>query len=242
MNEPAVSALHSSFIGHPSSLRVVLHTPDVVGERMAGPGIRAWHLAGELAKRFPTTLIARREGDLPCNASVRVVGHGTGDAADALREADVLVGQPARRFRRHRRGQRIVYDLFDPVLLELREMYGRKPSMRQRVHLEAERWRIRRALAQGDLLMVAFGKQRELYRGAKGPIIEVPFGCVGAPALGRAAEGGSARTGPPIVLWGGGTWEWLDPKTAVDAVIAANRAGVPCKLLFLGRARPNRHV
>src|SRR5437763_16793014 len=102
MNEPAVSAPHSSFILPPSSFRVVLHTPDVVGERMAGPGIRAWHLAGELAKRFATTLIARREGDLPCNASVPVVARGTRDAAEALREADVLVGQPARGFRRQR--------------------------------------------------------------------------------------------------------------------------------------------
>src|SRR2546430_5965250 len=40
---------------------VVVATPDVVGKRMAGPGIRAWHLADELAKHFPTTLIAQLE-------------------------------------------------------------------------------------------------------------------------------------------------------------------------------------
>ncbi len=214
-------------------MRVAVHTPDVVGERMAGPGIRAWHLATELSKHFSTTLVARREGELPGDAAFRVIRRGTSDAARALRSADVLVGQPARGFRRLRRRQRIVYDLFDPVLLELREMYGRAPSMRQRVHLQAERWRLRRALGEGDLLMVGFARQRELYCRARGPIIEVPFGADGAGSKGKRED---------IILWGGGTWEWLDPRTAVDAVMAVNQAGVPCKLLFLGRARPNRHM
>jgi len=44
-----------------------------------------------------------------------------------------------------------------------------------------------------------------------------------------------------IILWGGGTWEWLDPATAVEAVVAANQRGIDCRLLFLGRSRPNRH-
>jgi glycosyltransferase involved in cell wall biosynthesis len=220
-----------------------VHTPDVVGERMAGPGIRAWHLAAELAKHFPTTLVARREGALPGDADFSVIPRRTPDAARALEDADVLVGQPARGFRRLRRRQRVVYDLFDPVMLELREMYGRSPSVRQRIHLEAERWRIRRALAAGDLLMVAFARQRDLYGRARAPIIEVPFGVDGWQlAVGREKELPTVNGQPPTVLWGGGTWEWLDPKTAVDAVIAVNDAGVPCKLLFLGRSRPNRHM
>jgi glycosyltransferase involved in cell wall biosynthesis len=150
-----------------------------------------------------------------------------------MRAADVLVGQPARGFRRLRRRQRMVYDLFDPILLELRETYGRSPSMRQRVHLQAERWRLRRAISEGDLLMVAFAGQRELYRRARAPMIEVPFGADGTPSRGKRED---------IVLWGGGAWEWLDPRTAVEAVVAANQAGVACKLLFLGRSRPNRHI
>ena len=42
-------------------LSITVSTPDVVGTRMAGPGIRAYHLACELAKHFPTTLIAQFE-------------------------------------------------------------------------------------------------------------------------------------------------------------------------------------
>jgi len=99
-------------------------------------------------------------------------------------------------------------------------------------------------LNDGDLLMVAFAKQRELYKKARAPIIEVPFGVTLTPpsaTLSRLAGEGRGE-GLPIIIWGGGTWEWLDPRTAVDAVIAVNQAGVACKMLFLGRSRPNRHL
>src|SRR6059058_1177292 len=72
-------AEHSSFLVHPSSFRVAVVTPDVVGPRMAGPGIRATYLARELGKHFPTTLVA----------------HGSTDARRVIREASVLIGQPA---------------------------------------------------------------------------------------------------------------------------------------------------
>ncbi|MEA2337912.1 MAG: hypothetical protein QOE82_1919 [Thermoanaerobaculia bacterium] len=212
---------------------VVVITPDVVGERMAGPGIRAWHFAAELAKHFTTTLVCQREGELPGDAEFRVAERGSAGALVAMKAADVVIGQPARGLRRQRRGQRVVYDLFDPVLLELREMYGRHPSMRQRVHLVAERRRVQRAVSDADLLIVAMAKQQELYRKAKAPIIEIPFGAETAETTGRREN---------IILWGGGTWEWLDPATAVEGVVEANRRGVDCRLLFLGRSRPNRHT
>jgi len=214
-------------------LRVVVHTPDVVGERMAGPGIRAWHFADELSKHFDVTLVARLEGNPPEVAQFALVEKGSNAARRALHDADVLLGQPARGFRRQRKAQRIVYDLFDPVLLELREMYGKSPSIRQRVHLAAEKSRVRNALREGDLLLVATPKQRELYK--KQDALIVPFGAEIPP---KSQE----LRAESLVLWGGGTWEWLDPKTAVEATVKLNRDGVPCRLLFLGRSRPNRSM
>src|SRR5437763_7727697 len=105
----------SSFIVHRSSFEVVVATPDVVGERMAGPGIRATYFARELAK-------------IP-NVNVTLVSRGDPNAGRIFRRADVLVGQPARGFFKRRRGQRIIYDLFDPLVLELRELYGAAPSL-----------------------------------------------------------------------------------------------------------------
>jgi glycosyltransferase involved in cell wall biosynthesis len=231
---PAFTSRAASIIVRPAML-VVVQTPDVVGERMAGPGIRAWHLAAELARHFETRLIAKHEGDLP--DGMPVLDRGSAEAERVLREADVLVGQPARGFGRRRRSQKIVHDLFDPTVLELRELYGSAPSWRQRVHLTAEWWRLADALMRSDLLMCAAAKQREFYgklQSSDTPWIEVPFGIDLAET--RVCE----KPKDNIVLWGGGVWEWLDPGSAVDAVVALNRRGVRAKLLFLGRGRPNR--
>jgi glycosyltransferase involved in cell wall biosynthesis len=216
---------------------VVIHTPDVVGDRMAGPGIRAWHLATQLSKHFPTRLIAKLEGEGP--AGVTAVEHGSREAAAALREADVLVGQPARGFGKRRPGQRIVYDLFDPTVLELRELYGHAPSPRQRVHLAAEWWRLSSALIRADLLMCAARRQRDFYQRLQSSDtnwIEVPFG------IDLAETRVCAKPKDNVVIWNGGVWEWLDPATAIDAIVRVNADGVRAKLLFLGRARPNRDL
>ena len=236
-------------------LHVVVATPDAIGVRMAGPGIRALYLARELAAVASVTLVARRgepelevaeffrgaSGPLP-----RLVERGTPAAVRALREADVLFGQPARGFRRYRRGQKIVYDLFDPLVLELRELYGTSPSLRQLVHLAAEWSRLTFALRHADLLVCAAPKQREFYgrlQPGETGWIEVPFGVdldEAGPAAVPSAHTPSASARENLVLWGGGVWEWLDPATAVEAITALNREGLRCRLLFLGRTRPNQ--
>ncbi|HEY0142558.1 MAG TPA: glycosyltransferase [Thermoanaerobaculia bacterium] len=218
-------------------MSVVVHTPDVVGDRMAGPGIRAWHLARELGKHAPTLLIAKHEGETP--GGVTILQHGSAEAKQAMRDARVLVGQPARGFRRRRREQRIAYDLFDPTVLELRELYGSSPSPRQRIHLAAEWWRLSEALMRADLLVCAARKQRQFYemlQSNDARWIEVPFG------IDLADAKACAKPQDNVVVWGGGVWEWLDPATAIDAVLRVNRDGVRCRLLFLGRARPNRNL
>ena len=180
---------------------------------MAGPGIRAFHFAEELRTHFETTLLSQ------------------GSPRDVLRGASVLIGQPARGFHRMRRGQRVIFDLFDPVLLELRELYGAHPTPPQRLHVLAEGWRVRRALATGDLFICATPQQRELYPSVADRVIEVPFGV--------EQNGPAVTPRDNVIVWGGGTWEWLDPASAVTAVKKLNGEGVQCRLLFLGRSRPN---
>ena len=202
---------------------------------MAGPGIRAWHLSLELSKIAPTTLIAKIDGE----GYPGVVAHGSDEAKRLLKTAAVLVGQPARRFRRARRGQRIVYDMFDPTVLELRELYGSAPSIRQRVHIAAEWSRLCFALETADLLVAASPQQRRFYaqlQSSDAPWIEVPFG------IDLADTKVCAKPQDNVVIWGGGVWAWLDPATAIEAVHRVNAEGVRCKLLFLGRMRPNRVV
>jgi glycosyltransferase involved in cell wall biosynthesis len=215
-------------------VQVVVHTRDVVGDRMAGPGIRAFHLAEELRKHFPTTLISQSESGV-----VKASGPDGVGASDALRSADILIGQPARGFRRRRRAQRMVYDLFAPNVLELRELYGNSPNLMQRKHLAAEWWRLAYALTAADLLICGVAKQREFYaklQAGDAPWIEVPFG------IDLEETQACEKPRDNVAIWGGGLWEWLDPGTAVDAMVRLNDEGLRAKLLFLGRARPNREL
>ena len=217
--------------------KVVVRTPDVVGKRMAGPGIRAWQIARALSRHFSTSLVGRPEGQLP--DAFPIIATGSDAERDVLRDADVLIGQPARGFRRRRREQRVIYDLFDPLVLELRELYGSSPSMRQRVHLFTEWSRLTYALRNGDALMIAAPQQRDFYgslRSSDAPWVEVPFGI--DPVETRVC----AKPQDAVVVWGGGLWEWLDPATAVDAVLRLNQRGIRARLLFLGRGRPNPTV
>jgi glycosyltransferase involved in cell wall biosynthesis len=218
---------------------IVVETPDVVGERMAGPAIRAWHLAHELAAVAPTSLVAKVEGTPIATGKVKLLARGSDEAARAMRDADVLVGQPARGFRKMRREQRVAFDMFDPTVLELRELYGSAPSLRQRIHLGAEWSRLCYALEMADLLICAAPQQKKFYaqlQSGDAPWIEVPFGVDLAET--RACE----KPKDNVVIWGGGVWAWLDPNTAIEAVHRVNASGVRCKLLFMGRSRPNRDL
>jgi glycosyltransferase involved in cell wall biosynthesis len=221
---------------------VVVATPDVVGARMAGPGIRAWNIARQMAKVAPTTLVAKveeRDSSLSSQLGMTMLDKDSPEARNAIHDAAVLIGQPARRFRKRRRDQRIVFDLFDPTVLELRELYGTWPSLRQRIHLAAEWWRLSEALMVADLLMCAAPRQRRFYQSLQSGDanwIEVPFG------IDPAEISSCAKPPSNLIIWGGGVWEWLDPKTAVDAVLALNHDGLDCNLLFLGRTRPNRDL
>jgi glycosyltransferase involved in cell wall biosynthesis len=215
--------------------KVVVQTPDVVGERMAGPGIRAFHLARELGRHVPVTLVASNPASDFDGDGFTLLAHGSPGARDAVREAAVLIGQPARGFRRRRHTQRVVYDLFDPTVLELRELYGNAPSLRQRVHLAAEWWRLTQALGRADLLVCATPGQRAFYQRLQtndAPWIEVPFG------IDLAETKACSKPAGNIVVWGGGVWEWLDPATAVEAILRVPDAS----LLFLGRVRPKGGV
>lgn len=216
-------------------MRVVIVTPDQVGRRMAGPGMRAHHFAEELSKHFDTTLIASWSDGFD-SGSYRAAEIRSDEAADVTRSADVVIAQPSRFVLKNVRSrQRLFFDLFDPVVLELRELYGSRPTLRQRIHVTAEWWRLLRALGRGDVLITASPRQRMFYDSvcrSRGEWLQIPFGVEDAP------EPSMPKDDPPSILWGGGVWAWLDPMLAIDAVSEVNRRGTRCQLVFLGGQRP----
>jgi glycosyltransferase involved in cell wall biosynthesis len=223
---------------------VVVVTEDVVGARMAGPGIRAFHFASELSRRFDTTLVARFEGETGSEERFKRTDYDSADGLETIEQAAVAIGQPGRRILRARRGKPAIYDLFDPVVLELEEM-RRGEGLRGRIHRAMESRRLIQALEQGEKLIAATDQQRDLYSGIAfsaglRPVddrwLAVPFGVPheDPPAVERAI--------PPIVLWNGGVWPWLAPETAVETIEEVNRRGTQALLVFMGTRRPNARV
>lgn len=225
---------------------IAVFTPDVVGARMAGPGIRAYQFARELARHFPTTLIAQLVDFDRADEKFTAFDARETAASAQLRRAEVVIGQPGRELLSLGKA-RLIFDLYDPVVLELQELYSAGATIAQKLHLRREWGRLHAALRRGHVLIAATPRQRDFYAGVYAVAdgiapdwasrwIEVPFGIdeeeppAPDPLLGA---------GPPLVLWGGGTWEWLDPETAIRAVTELNRRGVPSRLLFLGGKRPN---
>lgn len=227
---------------------VVVATPDVVGRRMAGPGIRAYHLARELARHFETTLIADLQDLDLDHQGFDVVQRGSRAASRAFGRANVVIAQPFRDvIDKASRNQRLVFDLFDPVVLELPELAPYRSRVRQAIHTRQEWGRLLFALRQGDLLICANRRQQDFYTGVRAAAdprrmvpadrwIEVPFGVEERMPEAVPEESQQSR---PLVLWGGGIWPWLDPEAAVDAVVRLNGRGIDCRLQFLGTRRPN---
>jgi glycosyltransferase involved in cell wall biosynthesis len=239
--------------------RVLFISPDAVGDRMAGLGIRYTELAAALAGDADVTVATGAAGTT--SGGVRVVAYEPHAPAALRREigrADAIVAPPQwpliTRWMR-RSGARLIFDLYDPETLETLELFaGRRRLRRAMVALTIDR--LHDALRSGHHFMCASESQRDLWIGAllaarlltpaaydrdptlRSVLDRVPFGVPPAPphagAPGIRAAFPQIAPSDEIVLWNGGIWRWLDPATAVRAVarLAERRPGV--RLVFMG--------
>lgn len=243
---------------------VLVLSAEPVGDRMAGPAIRAAELARALAAEHDVTLAAPAAGDGADSftAGVRRLGAGFEDyelLVRAAREHDVVVAQelpPTLLGTLARLPVRLVLDLYNPIVIEVLEAVAARPPRAQR---RIQALIAGRALAQcavADLVLCASERQRDLWLGgmALGGLIEldayrrdpglrslvdvVPFGIPEGPP---PAATGAIRAAFPaigaderILLWAGGIWSWLDPATPMRAMSRLDAA----HLVFMGTGRP----
>ena len=182
--------------------RVLVLSSEPVGERMAGPAIRAVELARVLAPHHDVTLdapegrpTALKNGRiLPrgCSATsrqdasaipsgVRLLSAGFSDyerLVEAARRHDVVVAQelpPTLLGRLADLPARLVLDLYNPIVIEVLEAVAAKPARAQR---RIQGLIAARALAQcavADLVLCASERQRDLWLGGMtlGGLIEL---------------------------------------------------------------------
>lgn len=245
---------------------VLLISHDLVGPKMAGPGIRYYHLARVLAREFPVILAV--PGDtvaesLPAAFQLKPYQRGQWPSLAPLVEgarAVIFPSDSATEFPELGQSQvPLVVDGYDPLFAEWLELN------RHRSDFEAQSAiRLRDLTHQylvGDFFICASERQRDWWLGlleANGRINPytfredasfralvdvVPYGLPdGLPDHTHNVIKGvwpGIQAGDRLVLWGGGLWPWFDPQTAVRAVAQIREHQPEVKLIFPGTRHPN---
>ncbi|GIW01802.1 glycosyltransferase family 4 protein [Roseiflexus sp.] len=246
-------------------MRLVIISHDTVGQRMAGPGIRAWELARVLALHADVTLLAPQPIDLVA-PGVRTGHFILGNSAslvEYLRQADVILANgflleshPELADAR----QPLILDMYDPTVLENIELFRTASLPERQDRARRDIALLNRQLTAGDLFLCATERQRDLYLGAlmaagritpdrvdADPLLHnlvtvVPFGLPATPPV-RTGPGirgvipGIGKT-DPIILWNSGMWDWLDPLTLIHAMKQVVTAIPNARLVFLAGKHP----
>lgn len=249
-----------------SKLLIVSH--DVVGERMAGPGIRYWEMAHAMSDRLEVTLLA--PGNAPAGEGIDTGAYTSGQwasLAPAASQADVLLfsGDLLAIFPELAVcGKPLVLDIYDPHTFETLHIHAALPPAKQMVAYLDRVDILRRTALAGDFFICASLRQRNYWLGildvcgranaynySADPTLRrlidvVPFGLPSQPPRGGdpiikgvvPGIGYSDR----VILWGGGLWEWLDPLTLVRAVGQLTSRYPNIRLVFFSARHPNPEV
>jgi glycosyltransferase involved in cell wall biosynthesis len=243
---------------------VLIVSHDVVGPRMAGPGIRYRELARVLSRHFEVTLAVPGDTHLPSTdfhvwSYVPAQWESLIPAAERAQVillcGDVLAWFP----KLEQAGVPLIVDGYDPHTLETLELFVGTPELEQR-HQEREHILYAQCRA-GDFFICASERQRDWWLGlleaagrinvhtyGEDPSLRrlvdvVPFGL--PPSLPRRTrpvlKGVWPGIGPEdkVILWGGGLWQWLDPLTAIRAAARIQEQRSDVKLVFPGTRHPN---
>lgn len=245
--------------------KVLLVSADTVGPSMAGPGIRYWELARQLARDAEVVLAVPNVPALTA-PGFRIERYRPWSLQRLVRWADVVVCQG---FRfplavLQLAGKIVVVDLYDPVPLEILEHYRDAPRRDAQLGQQLVARRLGRLCRLGDLFLCTGQRQRDFWLGALAAagrlnwdtagddplfdrlLMAVPFGLDPEPPRRTGAvfrdRWPELRESDRLLLWGGGVWNWLDPLTVIRAMgrVAAKRDDV--KLVFMGMRHPNPRI
>jgi glycosyltransferase involved in cell wall biosynthesis len=245
--------------------RLLMISHDTIGQRMAGPGIRAWELARVLATQQPVTLIAPQPIDLPTSEfALGSYTWGTPNAlAPWLAQADVVLANGFV-LRAHPElaltTLPLALDIYDPVLLEDLETTRAAQPVERIVRQALMQELLQRQLTAADFLLCATERQRDLYIGAlmaagritptlvdRDPRLRLLIDVTGfglpdvAPIRSSAGIRGmlpGIGQDDTVLLWAGGMWDWLDPLSLIEAMPLVVEQHPNARVVFLAGKHP----
>ncbi len=249
--------------------RVLVVTADVLRMQMAGPAMRAWHIASRLALENEVMLLTTSAYCEVTADGFEVAAAGPEALAEAVNWCEVMVLQG---YVTHHNpwllesDRVIVFDIYDPLHLETLALTqaapGPGPVRDAHVRLSVET--LNRQLLRADFLLCASERQRDLFLGQlcalgrvnpltydddptlRRLIDVVPFGLPDEdpvhrlPALRGVVPG--IRPADDVIVWAGGVYDWFDPLTVIKAVAKLAKRRPSVRLFFMGMRHPNPDV
>jgi glycosyltransferase involved in cell wall biosynthesis len=237
---------------------ILILSPDVITECMAGPAIRYWEFAKTLAPDHVVTLAAPNAipETLQQTMPVSMVQHTPENIAELVSCHDIILFQgyifdcyPLLR----QSDKILVADLYDPIPLEgLEQNKDQHPDKASPIIADQVRM-MTNQLTLADYFLCASSRQRDLwlgyllaldrinpltYNNIQQRVMTVPFGFPDKIPQ-RTGTGFRKNEAEFVLLWGGGIWEWFDPLTLIRAIHRLLPSYPDLRLVFLGTQHPN---
>ncbi len=235
--------------------RILVLTGDMIGDRMAGPAIRAFETAQVLAEKHRVTLSCPQVTGMipPHHSNMDISSFGAEPRWSELKSYDAVIVPGSMHIDAHFDTPLLV-DLYDPFILSSLARTDKTPE-KQVEELES----LNRNLARGDFFVCASERQRDFWIGmlaAAGRVNTIqfksdsyllsliqiaPFGipsCLPTDHIDNQSDDSHDIR----MVWGGGIWDWFDPLTPIRAVSALNRSGRNVSLHFMGSGHPNPNM
>ncbi|GLZ38508.1 glycosyltransferase [Actinokineospora sp. NBRC 105648] len=249
--------------------KILVITGDAISERMAGPAIRAWHMAEVLSAEHEVRLVTVNPVCAPPEAPFPVVRAKHRELDPHVAWADVVVLQghalelvPA--LKKPGSTKIVVCDVYDPMHLELLEQGKDEVAEQRELDLAGVTKVLNTQLERGDFFLCASERQRHFWLGhlmslgrltpalydadptVRSLLAVVPFGLSGKPPQQSRSpiKAGipGIGAGDRVVLWAGGVYSWFDPLTLITAIGTLARRRPDVRLVFLGMRHPNPEV
>lgn len=249
--------------------RVLVVTGDSLGQKMAGPAMRAWKISEALSiendVRLVTWNVASRMSDRFDVSRVRLGNEREMRVHEQWADVIIFQGHALHHFKTLLESQKIIVaDLYDPMHLEQLEQGREFGTDTWAAQVRGANDVLNQQLERGDFFLCASDRQRMFWLGQltalgrvnphtyaadenlEGLIAIAPFGMDAQspvhtrPAIRGVVPGISAED--KVVIWGGGIYNWFDTLTLIRAISRVAETHPNVRLFFLGVAHPNPDV
>jgi glycosyltransferase involved in cell wall biosynthesis len=245
--------------------RLLIISAEAMGDRMAGPAIRAFELAAALSGRCQVQLAAPRGSSLPVGGTLDLHLYDPRrprSLARALGGNDVVLAPPLAPgliAAIRQAGRPWIADLVNPEPFEGLEFGRGLPPSRRRAHEILRADRLAFAARTAAAFVCAHERQRDMWLGFLAAhrrlsgsryqadrtlerlITLVPSGIPDTPPRRvpqPAIRGVHVAVDARLAIWNGGLWDWLDPLTVIEAIALLRQSDPRWALVFLGSERP----